>query len=373
VKQFRLGICFPLHLISLFRKYFLKNSITEWQVSLSLILATGRSLKSTDKRYYEPIIKVNWNLNNILTEPWPIDACTIPRRMVQYYRKVEGKVFMIHCQKPTDSSQCINHLWMEGIWYTTTQGIIWLLEILTDLHFSSQAKASIKEKLFSTQKPQGWLGSSEEIIIPVLGIGKVLKRMHTYYNKHYNCQLTDSIRTKRGRCSEPFDVSASLDLHKLVGSSLIEKAKTSKPTKLKAKLKVPLSQLTDEYRDIPVKRIEAYINRSPEDRNAEVPKDINGVWEKLRIPSPMGAFELYQWAYADRAKLWGEKNSHPRISSVARRSWYLESINTRYEYLMYARIEYYNHNEAHNYPAETPSTTRIFLFDREVRMFLMDS
>ena len=106
------------------------------------------------------------------------------------------------------------------------------------------------------------------------------------------------------------------------------------------KLTAPLSQLTEEYQNIPVKDMKAYVNRSSEERREEA--ELKG-----KIPRPMNSFMLYRSAYAERTKHWGEQNNHQVVSSVTGQSWPLESAEVRNAYNEYAKIERANHQVAH--------------------------
>ncbi|KAH8731204.1 hypothetical protein GQ44DRAFT_809227 [Phaeosphaeriaceae sp. PMI808] len=106
-------------------------------------------------------------------------------------------------------------------------------------------------------------------------------------------------------------------------------------------LTAPLSVLTVELHHIPVKDMEAWVNRSAEVRQDEVDK--RGGY----ITRPMNSFMLYRSAYAERAKAWCAQNNHQIVSSVAGGSWPLEPPGIRELYHEYAKIERMNHANAH--------------------------
>ncbi|MCJ1406966.1 hypothetical protein MMC19_001036 [Ptychographa xylographoides] len=107
------------------------------------------------------------------------------------------------------------------------------------------------------------------------------------------------------------------------------------------KLDAPLSVLTEEYKHIPMKDMDAWVNRSSEVRNKEVEKR-NGY-----VTRPMNSFMLYRSAYADRCKIWCLQNNHQVVSSVCGSSWPMEPPEVREQFNEYARIERDNHQKAH--------------------------
>jgi hypothetical protein len=99
--------------------------------------------------------------------------------------------------------------------------------------------------------------------------------------------------------------------------------------------------LTKDYENIPVKDMDAWVNRSAEVRQMEVEK------RKGKITRPMNSFMLYRSAYADRTKVWCLQNNHQVVSSVSGESWPKEPKEIRDLYTDYARIERDNHQKAH--------------------------
>ncbi|KAI9758151.1 MAG: DNA replication protein psf1 [Chaenotheca gracillima] len=119
-------------------------------------------------------------------------------------------------------------------------------------------------------------------------------------------------------------------------------ARQAKGDKLKMpKLVAPLSELTKDFKHIPVKDMEQWVNRSTEKRQQEV-EARNGY-----ITRPMNSFMLYRSAFAERTKIWCLQNNHQVVSSVSGESWPLEPAEVRERYNTYAKIERENHQRAH--------------------------
>lgn len=145
-------------------------------------------------------------------------------------------------------------------------------------------------------------------------------------------------------------------------ASPIAKPRTTKPKKKKSasetkpkiktpKLTLPLSKLTKDYNNIPVKNMEEWVNRSVEQRKEEAAKR-NGY-----ITRPMNSFMLYRSAYAERTKIWCLQNNHQVVSSVSGESWPMEPPEVREHYNELARIERINHQNAHPDYKFSPSKT----------------
>jgi hypothetical protein len=124
------------------------------------------------------------------------------------------------------------------------------------------------------------------------------------------------------------------------------------------KLTAPLSILTKDLHHIPVRDMNAWVNRSVAVRIKEV-EDRKG-----KIPRPMNSFMLYRSAYAERTKAWCDQNNHQVVSSVSGESWPMEPKEVRDMFNDFAKIERMNHQKAYpNYkftPAKpgTPSRRR---------------
>lgn len=136
------------------------------------------------------------------------------------------------------------------------------------------------------------------------------------------------------------------------------RVKKSKKDKAKsenkvAKLDQPLSELTKHWDHVPIVDIEAYVNRSVEERRKEV--------EDGKIPGkvkrPMNSFMLYRKAYQNRTKNWCLQNNHQVVSQVCGDSWPLEPISVREQFNEWSRIERINHQNAHPGYKFSPSKT----------------
>ncbi|EPS42829.1 hypothetical protein H072_3206 [Dactylellina haptotyla CBS 200.50] len=103
----------------------------------------------------------------------------------------------------------------------------------------------------------------------------------------------------------------------------------------------PLSELTKNYVDLPVRDMESWVHRSTEERIKEVEK------RDGHVARPMNSFMLYRSAFAERTKQWCLQNNHQVVSSVSGASWPLEPAWIREKYNELARIERINHQAAH--------------------------
>lgn len=119
------------------------------------------------------------------------------------------------------------------------------------------------------------------------------------------------------------------------------KKKASKLDKSRTpKLTAPLSVLTKDM-EVPVRDIEAWVNRPADVRRQEVEKR-NGY-----VTRPMNSFMLYRSAYAERTKAWGLQNNHQVVSSVSGESWPMEPQEVRDQFNEWAKVERANHQAAH--------------------------
>ncbi|KAI1115139.1 hypothetical protein F5Y14DRAFT_411272 [Nemania sp. NC0429] len=122
----------------------------------------------------------------------------------------------------------------------------------------------------------------------------------------------------------------------------------------------PLSVLVKDLTNITDTDIQAYVNRSPEERRLEVAQSKTG-----KVKRPMNAFMLYRKAYQNRTKEWKrlddirrkelsasegkpEKghDNHQVISQVCGLSWGMEPQELRDQYDEWAKIERNNHRLA---------------------------
>ena len=149
-------------------------------------------------------------------------------------------------------------------------------------------------------------------------------------------------RTRSTRTAAPSSSPLEKEKPKPKVTPKAKKTKAGKAEKPKTpKLTAPLSILTRELHHIPVKNIEAWVNRSVDTRRKEVEKR-NGY-----ITRPMNSFMLYRSAYAERTKQWCLQNNHQVVSAVSGESWPLEPPEVRELYNEYAKIERINHQNAH--------------------------
>lgn len=122
----------------------------------------------------------------------------------------------------------------------------------------------------------------------------------------------------------------------------VKKEKVKAESKM-AKLHKPLSELTAAWTHVPVVDIDAYVNRSAEERRREVETGK----QPGKVKRPMNSFMLYRKAYQNRTKNWCLQNNHQVVSQVCGESWPLEPEQIRAQFNEWARIERQNHQNAH--------------------------
>jgi hypothetical protein len=105
-------------------------------------------------------------------------------------------------------------------------------------------------------------------------------------------------------------------------------------------LSAPLSELTAHMTNVPLRDMEAWVNRSTEVRLQEKA-------DKGKVARPMNSFMLYRSAYAERSKRLLSQNNHQLVSRAAGTSWKLEPAHIRDKYEELARIEREAHSRAH--------------------------
>lgn len=168
-------------------------------------------------------------------------------------------------------------------------------------------------------------------------------------------------RTRSGRSlarsDSPQVLKGETNASRVSKPSRQRKPKSSKNTNSKTpKLEAPLSELTKDMKNIPVRDMQEWVNRSGDVRQKEVEKR-NGY-----VTRPMNSFMLYRSAYAERTKQWCLQNNHQIVSSVSGESWPLEPRDVRDHYNELAKLERENHAKAHpSYkfsPSKTPSAAR---------------
>jgi hypothetical protein len=117
------------------------------------------------------------------------------------------------------------------------------------------------------------------------------------------------------------------------------RGRTLKPKPSIPHLTGPLSVVTNDM-NIPVRDMGAWVNRSLEERHAEVTK------KKGYVTRPMNSFMLYRSAYSERTKAWCTANNHQVVSSVSGASWPLEPASVREFYNDLSKTERQRHAEA---------------------------
>ncbi|KUL91506.1 hypothetical protein ZTR_01599 [Talaromyces verruculosus] len=116
-------------------------------------------------------------------------------------------------------------------------------------------------------------------------------------------------------------------------------------------LPAPLSQLTENLHHVPIKDMEAWVNRPAEVRRQEAQK-------KGKIARPMNSFMMYRSAYADRVKEWCAQNNHQFVSQISGLSWPREPPEVREKYELLALVERDNHQKAHPEYKFAPNKTQ---------------
>lgn len=150
-----------------------------------------------------------------------------------------------------------------------------------------------------------------------------------------------------------------------------KKAERTKAVKKSPQLSGPMSIITKDS-SIPVVDIEAYVNRSAEERRKEVATGkIPG-----KVKRPMNAFMLYRKAYQNRAKEWCSQHNHQVVSQVCGDSWPMEPESVRQQFNDWSKLERDNHQKAHpgykftpskpqKQRTETPASNKRGLYDDE--------
>ena len=121
-------------------------------------------------------------------------------------------------------------------------------------------------------------------------------------------------------------------------SSPKPKRRSARSTKIKT-LSGPLSELTKDMVDIPIKDTEAHVSRSVEERRKEAEKD-------RFVKRPSNSFILYRSAYAERARAFQKSANHQVVSSLAGESWAMEPPEIRKQYDDWAKRERDQHAAA---------------------------
>ncbi|KAL8832522.1 MAG: hypothetical protein Q9191_000204 [Dirinaria sp. TL-2023a] len=165
---------------------------------------------------------------------------------------------------------------------------------------------------------------------------------HNYYASSPPTPAASDPGSNGKRKREARSLAPSRSVSRTSHSPKPKRSKQAKGEKAKVpQIEAPLSVLTKDYENIPVKDMNAWVNRSAEVRQSEVEK------RKGKITRPMNSFMLYRSAYAERTKVWCLQNNHQVVSSVSGESWPMEPREIRDLYTEYARIERDNHQKAH--------------------------
>nr|POE91148.1 transcription factor ste11 [Quercus suber] len=166
---------------------------------------------------------------------------------------------------------------------------------------------------------------------------------------------TESNHTRSCRPAWCVDSHSNASISR-VSKPATSRARRSQKSKLDnsraPKLTAPLSILTKDM-SIPMKDINAWVNRSLEMRRQEVEKR-NGY-----VTRPMNSFMLYRSAFAERTKAWCTQNNHQVVSSVSGKSWPMESQEVRDQFNEWATVERHNHQAAHPEYKFSPSKLNI--------------
>ncbi|KAK8125059.1 uncharacterized protein PG998_000818 [Apiospora kogelbergensis] len=115
----------------------------------------------------------------------------------------------------------------------------------------------------------------------------------------------------------------------------------------------PLSVMCKRVTDVQDADIEAWVNRSIEERRHEVDVDKNH-----KIKRPMNAFMLYRKHHQNRVKLRFSHENHQIVSAVCGQGWAQEPKEVIEQYNEWARIERDNHARAFPDYKFTPSKSK---------------
>ena len=115
-------------------------------------------------------------------------------------------------------------------------------------------------------------------------------------------------------------------------------ALTDNPQQEIVSLRRPLSELTEELIDVPIKDIEAWVNRY-----FEVNPVRRGAADSIKRPS--NSFILYRSAYTITCRILAQSGRHQEISSIAGASWAMESIDVKNRFKAWAKTESENHQK----------------------------
>lgn len=114
---------------------------------------------------------------------------------------------------------------------------------------------------------------------------------------------------------------------------------------------IPLSLVSC---DIPIKDIEAWVNRPSEVRQQETTR------KDGTIKRPPNSFMLYRSAYLDRAKSVASEENQQHLSNMIAKSWRMEPLEVRQRFSEYAKLESANHRKSHPKYKFSPRSSKPF-------------
>ncbi|EED24298.1 HMG box protein, putative [Talaromyces stipitatus ATCC 10500] len=114
----------------------------------------------------------------------------------------------------------------------------------------------------------------------------------------------------------------------------------------------PLSQVTQHLTHVPLKDMEAWINRPAEERRREAAK-------RGKVTRPMNSFMLYRSAYSERTKKLCSQSNHQIVSCISGQSWALEPPEIKEQYELLALVERDKHHKAHPDYKFTPNKAQM--------------
>lgn len=155
-------------------------------------------------------------------------------------------------------------------------------------------------------------------------------------------QRSDMLSLRNGAIHGPSNVPRPLASKSRVQKPKRKKAR-DKADRDKVHLDKPLSESSEEWRQS-MTEIEAYINRSAEDRRREIETDRK---QPGKIKRPMNSFMLYRKAFQNHTKAYCEHNNHQVVSKVCGASWDQEPDHIRKQFADWAKLERANHQKAH--------------------------
>ncbi|KAJ5983808.1 HMG box protein [Penicillium waksmanii] len=116
---------------------------------------------------------------------------------------------------------------------------------------------------------------------------------------------------------------------------------TASGPKARIALPGPLSEITANFANVPVRDMEAHVNRPTPTRLEEA--RVRGLSGNKAVARPMNAFMLYRSAYTARCKEYLGMENHQEISRAIGASWRLESAHFKDQFNEWSRIERSNH------------------------------